>query len=238
MPNWCSNTLIVSGLDIDNFRDDVKDENTDLTFSSLIPYPDFEGTKLDDLVYILSENQMKQCLFSSKGNFDWYSYCCDKWGTKWDANEIEFEQEDEQLIYHFSTAWSPPVEWVKSVSKWYRSTFELTGIEEGCDFWYHLEIEDGIVIDEKTLTIFEKILVDNPNFMKIKMEFIEKLCEIEYDEDLLVEDIDELRDIVDILDCEFNNFYLYQIFDEYRKGYYALKKLVKKVKYLKTISNK
>lgn len=37
----------------------------------------------------------------------WYDWCCDKWGTKWNAYNTEWDEE--QNVMEFDTAWSCPI---------------------------------------------------------------------------------------------------------------------------------
>jgi len=42
---------------------------------------------------------------------DWYEFCINQWGTKWDINGGEIAGEsDTSLTIYFETAWSPPIE--------------------------------------------------------------------------------------------------------------------------------
>ena len=231
MPNWCSNTLEVSGEDIEQFKEDVKSKDSEFSFESLIPIPDCEGLTFEEIKDKLSETQLKECVFTKEGKFDWYDYCINKWGTKWDATDVDFNYDDDLLTYTFQTAWSPPESWIIEVSQRYNCRFELTSYEEGCDFWFHLVIDDGEVIEKETLTIKERIMNEmegSSMYKDVKRRFIEKLSELEFDEDNKVFEIDELREIVEELDCEMGAFSLCLLFDDFREGYYKLKKLISK----------
>lgn len=41
------------------------------------------------------------------GNVDWYDWCCTNWGTKWNAYDIYFDEDDNAIT--FNTAWSCPL---------------------------------------------------------------------------------------------------------------------------------
>ncbi len=43
------------------------------------------------------------------GVIDWYHWCCQNWGTKWNAGDVEVWEQDDELCYRLDTAWSPPV---------------------------------------------------------------------------------------------------------------------------------
>lgn len=40
------------------------------------------------------------------GAKDWYTWRCAHWGTKWDASDIEYDEEEQTV--RFDTAWAPP----------------------------------------------------------------------------------------------------------------------------------
>jgi len=227
MPNWCNNTLEVSGEDMSLFNEDVKSSDSELSFNNLIPIPENLDMEKDELKKILSEEQFKKILFDNNGKIDWYSFCCNNWGSKWDASDVDKEEMDDLIVYRFQTAWSPPEEWLTTISKRYNCHFELTSYEDGNDFWFHMEIEDGEIIYKDTMTIQERILSeigDTVLFHDVKNQFLLKLSEIEYDKDVSVCDIEELTEIIDELDCEFGSYNLYFLFDNYREEYYSNKK--------------
>ncbi len=52
---------------------------------------------------------MGKCIAECKEKYgagDWYKWRCANWGTKWDAGDIDYNEETQEL--HFSTAWAPP----------------------------------------------------------------------------------------------------------------------------------
>lgn len=225
MPNWCNNYLNVSGPDIIKFREDVKEDKEELSFASLVPIPETYGLTREELGKILPVEQLDEYIFDKEGYFDWYNYCCEKWGTKWNATGVSTSHVDDMLCYTFETAWSPPDKWLKTVSKRYDCYFEMISYEEGCDFWGRIVIENGKILGNEQMTIKEKVMLDFENdffFEEVKERFLEKLKELEYDKDVSVDEIDELRDIVDELDCEFGCYALYQIFEEFREDFYGV----------------
>lgn len=108
MPNWCENYLIVGGPEeaVKEWEEALMDSNNEehtLSFNKLVPLPEEE-----------------------KDN--WYDWQVQNWGTKWDIGTdsrpgIFPEPFDECILlegygfaYQFSTAWSPPIEWLKAVA--------------------------------------------------------------------------------------------------------------------------
>ena len=129
MPNWCSNELSVSGPteDIANFKQQAvgyspwdkpaKDEKPSaLNFHSLVPVPD----------HILKLGYVN-------AGHDWE---VKNWGARWGAGDVDVVDEgDDCIVYHFSTAWAPAVEFIENVRKqWPTLTFILDYDEPGNGF--------------------------------------------------------------------------------------------------------
>lgn len=152
MPNYCDNILTVYGPTKDVFDfcnkhcrvpqhwNKVAKENespTTLDFSVCAPYPEVR----------------------SEGG--WYGWHIANWGTKWNAFEICFdtlndvlesivtdeESNRSSITYTFVTAWTPPEQWLESVSRAYKSlTFSLGYSEPAMDFAGVFEAHDGDVV--------------------------------------------------------------------------------------------
>ena len=128
MPNWCDNTLRVSGPEeeVARFREQAKGFEPGMTpepgqlpealnFHRLIPVPG-------------------QLLVNESLDFtDWEET---HWGCKWGACNSQIVDEwDERLIYTFETPWSPPLEFIEQVSKeWPTLIFVLEYEESGNGF--------------------------------------------------------------------------------------------------------
>jgi len=99
MPNHIENILILNT----NFVDLEKIVGNNFSFNHVVPE-------------LLEEN------------FDWYSWRCRFWGTKWDAYEVEEEQKEVNdkgdliVQYRFNTAWSPPDAWLGAVAEKFPNT--------------------------------------------------------------------------------------------------------------------
>jgi hypothetical protein len=112
MPNWCENTLQVSGFEnkeaTQAFFEQHKGEE-DLSFEKAVPYPAGSGW-----------------------NRKW---CRENWGTTWDADGPEGEVGEYDLTYNFATAWSPPLRWLKAIAAQHPDlTFVLRYEESGWGF--------------------------------------------------------------------------------------------------------
>lgn len=92
MPNWCDNRVKLYHSDkskIDALAAELEKKHANGQFAGepfqhLRPRPESE------------EN--------------WYDWNINNWGTKWDANLIDWDREDDNTIYmYFDSAWAPPI---------------------------------------------------------------------------------------------------------------------------------
>jgi hypothetical protein len=123
MPNWCNNTLEVTGpnQDVQRFKDKAvghypwlkqQGEPNLLNFHSLVPIP-------ESILALPYED----------AGYDWENKY---WGCKWGSSETRLESEDGRLIYTFDTPWSPPLELFQTVAKeWLTLRFVLEYEEPG-----------------------------------------------------------------------------------------------------------
>jgi hypothetical protein len=97
-----------------------------LDFECAVPYP----PEWD-------EAQRQQC---------WYQFNTTNWGTKWPASDVYAEVEGCSVTYSFSTAWSPPLEWLKTLSaKHPTAEIRMSYGEPGCDFSGVVLYENGSI---------------------------------------------------------------------------------------------
>jgi len=114
MPNYCNNQLtLASGEDL---------------LSVLNPYL-IEATSNGYTEYSLDFQKiipMDEELLKGEG---WYDWRVQNWGTKWDAGDGRFN--DDQTAFTFDTAWSPPLPIIKKLAEITGQTFVLGYIEQG-----------------------------------------------------------------------------------------------------------
>lgn len=128
MPNWCENTLIVTGSNdkVAEFYEKVvivKDYETTLALNNLYPCPD--------------EN-------------DAHNWRINNWGTKWECEIYSMNESDGELTIHFNSAWSPPDLWVKYVARhiFPELHFHLAYLEMGMGFCGVLEGQENDFYEE------------------------------------------------------------------------------------------
>ena len=92
------------------------------TFSALVP-PEYNNPK-----YRVKPSDNTMAAVMNPGNapiednqdkddmFDWYNFCNDKWGCKWDAREVDIVSDDDDYIeIRFITPWDMPRAWYKKL---------------------------------------------------------------------------------------------------------------------------
>lgn len=135
MPNWCDNTLHISGdkeqLELFKQKSIIRSgKNLDIfVMDGTIPMP-------QELAIVEDVNEEEMAERKNKYGFsDWYNWRHENWGTKWDAHDSNIDIEEDSISIYFLTAWSPPENWLKKVAEMYPLlTFDLAYMETG--EWY------------------------------------------------------------------------------------------------------
>jgi len=130
MPNWCENKLVVRGdkKDMSRFNKTLDKENL---LKSFVPIPKDK----DD---------------------DWYHWCTENWGTKWEVEIHNSMIEDDYVELSFDSAWGPPIAWLRIVAKKYpKLKFALKYDEPGMCFMGCAKGSNGI-IEDLSLEYWEK----------------------------------------------------------------------------------
>ena len=143
MPNWCFNTLSIDTTTeggkvlAEAFRPKYKYEDSDnlyaRPFQDLMPCP--EELRVDAHCGDLSEQQKANK--EKYGYTDWYGWCWDNWGVKWDARveDIDDTNPDEEVHVYFDTPWNAPTKFFEYFAKKYPDArFEDEYTEEGMQF--------------------------------------------------------------------------------------------------------
>ena len=104
MPNWCNNTITLTGpkAKITKIYEKAKEDNAFL--QQLYPMPtELEGTTADGSV--------NEELVAKTGASDWYDWRTENWGTKWevDAEGLELSDDGTTISGWFDSAWAPPI---------------------------------------------------------------------------------------------------------------------------------
>ena len=151
MPNWCNNTLNI------RHEDPAMIERAKTAFA--------EGKFLEEFCPVpaslhivagrvgdpdeqkkLEEDTARNIATHGYGN--WYDYCVNEWGTKWDiggGDGYTAEQDANTVVFNFDSAWSPPL---AAYTKLMEQGFEILAYyfepgmafagrwDDGCDDYY------------------------------------------------------------------------------------------------------
>ncbi len=104
MPNWCNNTIELA------HKDPAMLERAKAAFA--------DGKLLNEFIPLPAEladttapaRETNEALMEKYGASDWYSWCINNWGTKWDISPYGCEIENGQLVGSFDSPWGPPIE--------------------------------------------------------------------------------------------------------------------------------
>jgi len=113
MPNHCTNTLLIKG-DLKH-RQEFVDKNKGFAWGDTAKKGKYKTLSFNAQVPMPKKHIASNA--KSKVNDDWYPWAKKHWGTKWDCYEEELVHEKNYTCYSFETAWCPPIEWVKKVSR-------------------------------------------------------------------------------------------------------------------------
>lgn len=93
------------------------------------------------------------------GCFDWYDWCCDNWGTKWNSCDCTvIEDSDTHIVYGFQTAWTEPEPVVVRLSTLFPDvTVNLSSAYEDPEpwRWYDKEYKAGQLISTHSWIDFD-----------------------------------------------------------------------------------
>lgn len=183
MPNWCSNTITITG-----------DKKIISGITRLIE--SIKKEKEEPGVFATIVGREPGMTQERYDNLGWYDSNVGYWGTKWDVSydECDFDFSDEQIRLHPNTAWSPPIEFCKTMVRLYkRIKIHIFYSESGNDFCGQSEIyldEDGIVCCEEEDYGYSEGLyhLDNEVFWYEVESMVESYCCEEGSAEEFVED--------------------------------------------------
>lgn len=137
MPNWCSNSVTISGPadQIERVRQGISQGNL---FNTFAPMPEILSRVISPIRYgpngramlsvdpsVLSElveaTVEEQAQIAACAPFTtWHDWAAANWGTKWDPSSEDYHvsvDETQAISVGFDTAWSPPIEFYKAVEE-------------------------------------------------------------------------------------------------------------------------
>ena len=164
MPNWCENDLTVEGPK-DVIEEFVKFAAGDgpFDFNRFLPYPE-EFQRLDEIAEAWDRDN------AGKSDSDWrlrpkdgfnaggYDWRVTNWGTKWSACHIDvegpeagYDPKTAQVIFHFDTAWSPPLPVIAKAAELFPALrFDLRYFECGGQFNGMFYCSEGKTVSDES----------------------------------------------------------------------------------------
>jgi hypothetical protein len=102
MPNWCNNNIELAHDDPAMIERAAAAFRDGKFLNEFIPLP----KELEDTTAPARETD--EALVAKYGASDWYSWCVNNWGTKWDISPYACDIENGQLVGSFDSPWGPP----------------------------------------------------------------------------------------------------------------------------------
>lgn len=112
MPNWCNNNVTFTHSDLAMIKRVVDAYNDDRLFREFFPCP-------EELTEASSPNDKNPDEMLEKYDAaDWYSWCVNNWGTKWDVQSVDaVEADGNSVSLYFDSAWSPPIQFYANMEE-------------------------------------------------------------------------------------------------------------------------
>jgi len=158
MPNWCGNTLTLTHEDpamIVRAREAFAEGRF---LDEFVPVPKAlsdtvagSHSDTDEQARLVAQTQTN---IETYGYGNWYDFCLNEWGTKWDVGNSQGINSctDNELIVYFDSAWSPPIAGYEKLldlgftvyATYYEPGCAFAGIfEDGLDDYYDLSGMDS-----------------------------------------------------------------------------------------------
>ena len=152
MPNWCNNTLELAHEDPAMLERARVAFNEGKLCNEFVPVPEslqITAGFLGDGEEQRKLEEQEKINFAEHGYKNWYDWCVNEWGTKWDVggDGMTAEPENGRLIMSFDSAWSPPVAFYEKMldlgfsvrAYYYEGGMCFAGVwEDGIDDFYDL----------------------------------------------------------------------------------------------------
>lgn len=126
MPNWVRNHVKFGTDKV--IKDCITNKRgvSEFDFDKVIPMPDVLNE--DDGLDKMTMEERLLFLRENRNCDNWYDWCVEFWGTKWNANETIVLNDKEVW---FDTAWSMPEPIFEEISRKYHTTVKVAYADEG-----------------------------------------------------------------------------------------------------------
>ena len=161
MPNWCNNVVELAHEDPAMLERAKAALNRGEFLQEFIPVPQ----ELKDAVADFKTNED---LVAKFGYSNWYDYCVNEWGTKWDVggDGMTAEIENGRISTSFDSAWSPPIAAYEKLVElgfsvrayYYEGGMCFAGVwEDGDDDYYDLGGMNSEAVKEELPTVLDEM---------------------------------------------------------------------------------
>jgi len=144
MANWVNITMTITG-DIKKIEDKLFKDG-EFTFNAVEPMPD----ELRGTTFPVYDNKNEEELIKKYGYSNWYEWCLNNWGVKWDACETYIPNKNNGgITISFESPWSIPEIYLIKLSNTLGKDYEvhIEFIEEqGAEFLGDFTLIDGDVV--------------------------------------------------------------------------------------------
>jgi hypothetical protein len=173
MPNWCNNVVELAHEDpamLERARDAL---NRGEFLNEFIPVPESlkivagrVGDDSDEAQKQLEADTARNIELHGYGN--WYDYCVNEWGTKWDVggDGMTCEIENGRISTSFDSAWGPPIQAYEKLldlgfsvrAYYYEGGMCFAGVwEDGDDDYYDLGGMNSEQVKEELPTVLDEM---------------------------------------------------------------------------------
>jgi hypothetical protein len=171
MPNWCSNSIVITG-------DEDKIKKINEVLSSMDKTTTIAG--IFEALVGRDENITEE----QYQNGGWYQHNIDRYGCKWDVsheNAVISTDSDDCITMSPETAWSPPKEFCILLAEQYGVDVTLEYSEPGCNFSGRVVISPDGVEEEENYEYLEGLyFIDEDSFwMEVQSNLEYEFCEFE-----------------------------------------------------------
>jgi len=148
MPNWCNNNVELSHPDKAMVERAKKAFDDGRLLEEFIPLP----AELKDTTAPARETD--EALMEKYGASDWYSWCINNWGTKWDISPYGSDIDQYGTLQgSFDSPWGPPIQAYEKLEEmgfqvrayYYEPGMGFAGVYDGGDDYYEFS---GMTADE------------------------------------------------------------------------------------------
>ena len=181
MPNWCNNSITISGPTetIKQLWEDAGSGEDFGLLQAMAPMPqELEGTTAP-----------------SEDGQDWYNWRVNNWGTKWDISDegLEFTDNNDgtaSIDGWFDSAWAPPIgAYEKFLDDMDNCSIEASYYEPGMDFGGFWRNGDDFYFEDLTAELKRDESEWSPEFREFEQEYdlLSEEWRFEDEEDLIDE---------------------------------------------------